>query len=212
VAALTTDLTFEDLRGEHASTTTLAYWFGLLAPRPWPPEADAAGVHRALSYQYEIEEQAGRTGRLFPEDVDWRKVLQPLAPVQLTRAWSPLPDAHRLLGQPDWSVFETASLWTAVGVAWLPPRLERLRGARVPRTAPADQARFFQLLTIAAMRGLERRRGLFIAACPGWDYDHGHSFDRATQGHMRRARFVFVDRHPQPAPLKRSNVGRTGKQ
>lgn len=193
------DLTFEALRGTDTAQTTLAYWLGLLAPRPWPPTADGPGLHGALSFQYETEEQAGRTGRLFPEDVDWRKSFQPIAPIQLTQSWSPLPYAREVLGEPDWFVMETGSATRATGVAWLSSRLERVKTGRLPKTAPVDHRRFLQLVKVAAMRGLERNKGLLIACCPGWSYDHDATFDRATRGHMLRARFVVTDRHAAEA-------------
>jgi len=191
---VTADLTFEALRGTDTYQGTLAYWLGLLGSKPWPPAADGPGLHNALSFQYDIEEQAGHTGRLFPEDVDWRKSFQPIAPIQLTKGWSPLPYAMEVVGPPDWSVCESGPASRAAGVAWLSSRLERVKGTRLPRTAPADQRRFLQLLTVGAMRGLERDKGLLITACPGWSYDHGTTFDTATQGDMRRARFAVTDR------------------
>lgn len=156
----------------------------------------AAGLHAALSFQYDIEEQAGRTGRLFPEDVESRESFQPIAPVQLTEAWSPLPNAIGLLGAPTWSARETGPGSSAAAVAWPSSTLEQLRGAVIAADASKDPRRFRQLLSVAAMRGLERRNGLLIVACPGWSYSHGCTFDAGTQRCMRRAHFAVVDRRP----------------
>ncbi len=192
---MTADLSFEALRGDDNDDTTLAYWLGVLDTRDWPPNANAAALHTSLSYQYDIEEQAGGTGRLFPEDAEWRRVFQPLAPVQLTQAWSPLPLSMELLGAPPWSASETGPESRAAALAWLPSALERLRGVRARPGVSVDQRRFVQLLTVAAMRGLERGKGILIVACPGWSYEHSHTFDAATEEHMRRAHFAVFDRH-----------------
>lgn len=47
-----------------------------------------------MSYQYDIEEQADGTGYVLAPDAGWRERFTPVAPVQLTRAWSPLPRAR----------------------------------------------------------------------------------------------------------------------
>ena len=190
------DLAFEALRGADSYQTSLAYWLGLLNMRQWPSGVTAAGLRSVLSFQYDIEEQAGRTGRLFPEDVEWRESFEPIAPVQLSEAWSPLPNAIRLLGSPTWGVRETGPGSSAAAVAWPSSALEQLRGAGIPADASKDLRRFRQLLSVAAMRGLERRNGLLLVACPGWSYSHGHTFDAGTQRCMRRARFAVVDRRP----------------
>jgi len=65
--------------------------------------ADATGISRAMSYQYDIEDQADLTGVVMTEGLDWREQYVPVAPVQLTRAWSPLPLAVEPLGPPDWT-------------------------------------------------------------------------------------------------------------
>ena len=46
--------------------------------------ADATGISRAMSYQYDIEDQADLTGVVMTEGLDWREQYVPVAPVQLT--------------------------------------------------------------------------------------------------------------------------------
>jgi hypothetical protein len=126
---------------------TLAYWIGRYDLADLH-DINALGITAAMSYQYDVEEGADRTGRVMPEDAGWRDRFAPVAPVQLTRAWSPLPCAIELLGSPDWRSVEPDALGTlAVACVWRSPR---------PRPQPppddADQSRFHQLLVVTVDR------------------------------------------------------------
>lgn len=92
------DLTFAAL-APNGGVTTLAYWLGVTDTASLK-DIDAVSISRAMAYQYDTEEQADRTGMVMPDDVDWREHFAPVAPVQLTRAWSPLPYTSELLGPP----------------------------------------------------------------------------------------------------------------
>ncbi len=186
------DLSFAALAPD-GSANTLAYWLGPCTVTSIV-DIDAAGIAHAMAYQYDIEEQAGRTGNVIAEDVDWREHFMPVAPVQLTRAWSPLPSAIRLLGSPDWiSVGEPDILGKrAAACAWTAPRLD---GPPPAPTSPADAGRFHRLLAWAVRHANDSDRGVLAVAKPGWSYDHHAGISAETARLMRAAGFVIQDRH-----------------
>jgi hypothetical protein len=172
--------------------TSLAYWIG---PCVVAELADAAAgpISSSMSYQYDIEEQAEWTGRVLPADADWTTFFTPVAPVQLTEAWSPLPAAVDLLGTPDWSSVETdspgvraaACAWTTAG---RPPQF-------ATTVADRDHKRFRQLLAMTMIRADGPGQGVLIAAKPGWSYDHVHAISPVTGKLMEESGFVVTDRH-----------------
>jgi hypothetical protein len=171
---------------------TLAYWLGpcnIAAVQ----DVDAVSIAQVMAYQYDIEEQADRTGVVIPADVDWREHFMPVAPVQLTRAWSPLPSAIQLLGSPDWiSVGEPDILGKrAAACAWTSPRFDG--PAPVPTRSP-DAGRFHRLLVLAVMRAGDSGRGILAVAKPGWSCDHA-GISSETARLMRAAGFAVQDRH-----------------
>lgn len=199
----TTPLHFEALV-RRPETRSLAYWIGLLRPAFFTMEISAEAVAGTMEYQYELEDQAGRTGDLFPEDASWRGFFDPIAPVQLTEAWSPLPDAVARLGAPavqrcGADEYEAEDGNVAAVLAWTADQVELVRPA--PRADPAerDRARFAGLLTIAAARAREKARGVVICAKPGWSHEHDVTFDARTEAIMRKAGFVVTDRRKPAA-------------
>lgn len=186
------DLSFGALAPSGEEWSCLAYWVG-----PCDVEAlrgvDAIGLTRAMSYQYDVEDLADRTGRVIA-DADWRADFTPVAPVQLTRAWSPLPYAADVLGPPDWVSIEPAGMHTrAAGCAWRSPA-----DTGVPATARShseDHERFRRLLIVALMRAREVNRGVLIVAKPGWSYDHARPTNDNTRRLMESVGFVVPDRH-----------------
>jgi hypothetical protein len=87
------ELTFDALASPRSAATTLAYWIGALTPDGFALVEHAEPITSAMALQYDLEEQAGYTGVLFPEDADWRGAFLPVAPVQLADRWSPFPAA-----------------------------------------------------------------------------------------------------------------------
>jgi hypothetical protein len=186
----TADLSFDALAAG-TERSSLAYWIG-----PCDVAAlrglNAIGITRAMSYQYDVEEQADRTGVVVPEDTDWRTAFTPVAPVQLARAWSPLPLAVDLLGPPDWASAERDMGARAAACAWRPANAGEL-GAR--REHSPDYDRFHRLLIVTLMRARDSNHGLLIAAKPGWSYGHAHTPSADTRRLMEAVGFVVHDRH-----------------
>jgi hypothetical protein len=188
-----TTLSFRHLAGDDAPwLTSLAYWIGPCIVAELAGAA-AGAIASSMSYQYDIEEQAERTGRVLSPDAGWETFFNPVAPVQLTRAWSPLPAAVDLLGTPDWSSVETESPSArAAAYAWT-------TAGRQPRfttaVADGDHERFRQLLAATMVRADRPGWGILIAAKPGWSYDHGHAMSPETRQLMEDSGFVVTDRH-----------------
>jgi hypothetical protein len=186
------DLSFDALAPPGEAWSCLAYWVGpcdVAALRG----VDAVELTRTMSYQYDVEDQADRTGTVIA-DADWREDFTPVAPVQLTRAWSPLPYAAGVLGPPDWVSIEPAGMHTwAAACAWRSPAdngtLATARGHS------PDHDRFHRLLIVALMRAREINRGVLVAAKPGWSYDHAHPANDTTRRLMESVGFVVQDRH-----------------
>ena len=166
---------------------TLAYWLGpcdVAAARV----ADAVGISRSMSYQYDVEEQADRTGTVLPVGIEH---FVPVAPVQLTRGWSPLPYAIDRLGRPDWTSVEHDGLNVhAAACAWTSARFDGV----APPDGPPDRLRFHRLLAVATMRAQDNGWGVLVVAKPGWSYDHA-AVSAETARLMRAAGFVVQDRH-----------------
>jgi hypothetical protein len=186
--------TFEELRGAGSAwCTSLAYWIGPYGGRiDTEAIADVGGV---MSLQYDFEEQADRLGAALPEDQDWTRDFAPVAPVQLASAWSPIPCAVELLGEPR---VETLNDDTGIrmGVAAWDAAQTSAITSTARRSSGADESMFIGLLTVSMTRAKEHGRGLLLAAQPGWSYEHVHIVSARTARLMSRAGFVVTTRRP----------------
>jgi hypothetical protein len=172
----------------------LAYWIGSCDVAALD-DVDAIGITRAMSLQYDIEEQADRTGVVIAEHSGWRDQFIPVAPVQLARAWSPLPTAVEVLGPPQWRSVEPDVMGTkAAACVWRPADVD-VRELAAARWASPDQERFRQLLVITVGRASQGNRGILIAAKPGWSYDKAIAPGEAARRLMDGVGFVVYDRH-----------------
>lgn len=184
-------LSFDALARAAGEQSCLAYWIGTCDVRELRG-VSAAGIALAMSYQHDIEEQADRTGHVLAPDADWREHFTPVAPVQLTQAWSPLPVAVEVLGAPDWASVEQDRLGAnAAACTWNSAGVRRL--SATPDSEP-DHDRFRRLLAVTAMRASSANRGVLIAAKPGWSYEHARQPSAVTRQLMEHAGFVVTDR------------------
>jgi hypothetical protein len=184
---------FEALRGTADWCTSLAYWLG---PYRGALESNAVlGVGAAMSFQYDSEEQADAFGRALPIDETWTKVFAPVAPVQLTSRWSPLACAIEILGAPSIEAVTDGSYSRMAVVAWDPDRVSSVTST-ARQSASADEKRFVGLLTVSVTRARERRRGVLVAAQPGWSYETVHPISKTTARLMGKAGFVVTTRKP----------------
>jgi hypothetical protein len=170
----------------------LAYWIGSCAVVGLHG-VSASGIAHAMSYQYDVEEQAKRTGVVLAQDADWRDQFTPVAPVQLAQTWSPFPAAVEVLGAPDWTSVEWEVMGTqAAACAWT--SVEARQPPAIHASTP-DHERFRRLLAVTVMRTNSANRGVLIAAKPGWSYDHARPPRAVTRQLMERVGFVVADRH-----------------
>lgn len=176
---------------EALKVTSLAYWIGVARGRP--VAVDAGTLSSAMSYQYDIEEQAGRIGYVFPPDANWRTYFRPIGPVQLTCRWSPIPTAIAVLGQPSW-LSRHESFATALACQWDSSSLLAAKAAPRAVAGVPDSSRFLALLSVAAELAVPQGGDLLLVAKPGWSYTHGCTFDEETRSLMQRARFAVLDR------------------
>jgi len=189
------ELDFDDLLGKATYHTSLAYWIGTVTPPAVEP-ATLTGLAGFLAQQYDREDQADCYESLFPEDEEWPRYFTPVASIQLTRRWSPLPTMIQILGSPQHLLrFDESVGAIAVAAAWPPSQIPD--PSIIPRFSEPDQERFAGILAVAAARGREARRGLFLVAEPGWSYDHNYTFSAAIQRIMKRASFCVLDRRPK---------------
>jgi hypothetical protein len=187
------DLTFDALARADPSCSTLAYWLGPCDTKALEG-ADAVGMSRAMSLQYDIEDQADRTGTVIADDIWWRDYFAPIAPVQLTRRWSPLPYAVAVLGPPGWVSVEPDVLGlVAAACAWTGGRSGPLLAD--PEDS-ADQLRFRELLGVAMARAHESNRAVVVTTKPGWSYDRSQPPSGAGRRLMEEVGFVVQDRRP----------------
>jgi hypothetical protein len=193
--------TFEELCGPTETCGSLAYWLGVY--RGPSTDADVRSIADSLARQYDVEEQADRYGRVFPEDTPWPRMFRPVAPIQLTRAWSPAPRAVEIIGPPGVECAadgagDAAGAGVRTFAATWPVHdgkeiAARLRAAR--STDPVEK-RFLGLLAVAVPRAAEHRAQLLLAARPGWSYEHDR-IPRRARTLMTKAGFAVTTRTPQ---------------
>lgn len=188
------ELTFEALATRESCATTLAYWIGTLTRAGFALVEHAEPITIAMALQYDLEQQAGGTGVLFPEGADWRGAFLPVAPVQLADRWSPFPDAAEALGPPSLRVMGLDTFGSrCVVMAWSPDAIVTAPLRATP--ARGDRQRLRGLLEVSVMRARERDLGVLLAGKPGWSYADAYPMTRQTAARMRRAGFVVTDRH-----------------
>jgi hypothetical protein len=189
--------TFEELRGPSDTwCTSLAYWMGVF--RGDPTSNALLEVAGALSLQYDFEEQADCYGSVFPEDASWPAMFRPVAPIQLTQGWSPVPRAIEILGPPHDEAFEGEGPRT-IAVVWSTPADVKAIARRVRSQRPEqlDEKRFLELLTAAVLRAAEKHASVVLIARPGWSYEHAPRVSRQTASMMTKAGFVVTTRTPR---------------
>lgn len=198
--AMTVSQQFQRLCDEYIEHSTIGYWIGLLSPTARVESGAALAMASAMAFQYDIEEQAHRTGYVFPRDADWRQDFEPIAPIQLTNGWQPIEPAIGRLGSPafadvaaDAEVRRVAAVlaWPGEQIGDAVPRRERI--------AVGDPRRFSGLADVALMRAKKRGRGVLLVVRPGWSYDNALAPSEALRAAWSRAGFAALDRRPAGA-------------
>ena len=158
-----------------------------------------------MSYQYDVEEQAGDTGSLFGGEEELIRVFMPVAPVQLAKEWSPVPGALAVMGDATVHNFSKQESLNSIALAWFGASVSKSKNASPAKNASLDERRFFSLLAVCGERALRQHAGILLVAQAGWSYDGGMvEFDARTNRIMRKAGFAVLDRH---AATPRPNSG-----
>jgi hypothetical protein len=174
------------------STSTIAYWIGTCEPAT-VRQLSVKELSSAMSYQYDLEDQAERYGTLLSKESDLMRSFTPIAPVQLTRKWSPLPTAWSALGRPD-----SAMAWKEsdgrLDVVALWEKNPQFTPVDPHAARNVDEGRFLYLLQEAVSRSRANYRGILLVTKPGWAYSRFHDFTPEAKRLMREAGFVVTDR------------------
>jgi hypothetical protein len=172
---------------------TLAYWLGV-SPREVNDEfLRSYDWHGQMSAQLNLEEQAYDAADLCsdPELIPAR--FRPVAPVTLSRLWSPFPVACDRWGDPIYSRLDDRGRAIA---AWKPT--EAWRSLKEPR---GDVAHFEMLAAHATALAIAACGSVVLIAEPGWAYnspDRLYSSKRLRRL-MKEFGFVVSQRKPRNA-------------
>lgn len=171
---------------------TFAYWLCLLRRDAELPAIEK--LASAMSSQCDIEEQMSDPAGFAVIHPYTPDPLMPIAPVSVTKRWSPLPAAERSLGpcsklkmeENDHLVFAYA-VWTPTWIADTPEK-----------NASSDQQHFHFLLTLASVTAAKKGMDLMLAGRIGWSYETeqtGMNPEAAVA--MLEFGYLFPDRIPR---------------
>ena len=171
--------------------STLAYWLGVAAPNVEADFLRAYDWHSQMSTQFTREEQAQTAADLCTDSELIPHRFRPVAPVTLSRLWSPIPLACDRLGVPLYSQLDDRGRAIA---AWLPSEPWR------PLTQSSGDVAHFELLVGHAVGVASATQGkIVLVAEPGWSYD-GEDFiakDKPLRRLMRDFGFIVSQRKPR---------------
>ena len=187
---------FETLKAASAGggswVSTFAYWLGVLSDPSTKFAREADEACSAMSYQYDVEEQAQELDSLRGYREVVPTVFHPIAPVTLALRWSPFPAAFAALGQPvhlnrgDFA--DSLAVFRPVECPTFP-------------AATADERHFQFLLRHVCDRAIRAKRWVLLAGSPGWSYTSEDFIagDPDLQQLMADFGFVFYARKPANA-------------
>jgi hypothetical protein len=184
---------FEHLNAVSAGRgfTTFAYWLGVLTDSPAYLRCRADDACAAMSYQYDLEEQAWK----FDDLLNFRDIFpfdfEPVAPVTLALHWSPFPAAIAALGAP---VYVDRGKYGKVLTLFRPLRPPTFR-------ATTDDERHFQFLLSHGYERAIRVNGLImLTGSPGWTYSSPDLIANNPRLQQLLGEFGFVFRARKPTP------------
>lgn len=187
---------FETLKAASAGggswVSTFAYWVGVLSDPSTKFAREADEACPAMSYQYDVEEQAQEIDSLRGYRDVIPSVFHPVAPVTLALRWSPFPAAFTALGEPVHTNRGTFAKTLAV--------FRPVESPSFPVTT-ADERHFQFLLSRACERAIRTKRWVLLAGSPGWSYTSKDYIadDPDLQQLMADFGFVFYARKPANA-------------
>ena len=188
---------FETLKAASAGggswVSTFAYWLGVLSDpsAKFAREADEACA--AMSYQYDVEEQATELDSLRGYREIIPSIFHPVAPVSLALRWSPFPAAFAALGPPVHT--DRGDFGKALAV------FRPVETPTFPATTP-DELHFQLLLRHACERAIRSKRWVLLAGSPGWSYTSEDFIAEQPDLQQLMADFGFVFYARKPANAK----------
>ncbi|MDJ0835563.1 MAG: hypothetical protein QNK37_03545 [Acidobacteriota bacterium] len=182
---------FDTFRGD-TDADTLAYWICLTTASSVSKAEDLDRLVDYMVRQFEFEGSCEQFGSVIP--IELRKVLRPVAPVQLARKWSPIPDLVKAFGEPK--LMRTLPLQESEQKAlcawWTPAAM--MTGLDLPG-GHGDRDRLARLFNVARYRAAALGSGVAVVVKQGWSYELPHTFSDGAVALMRRAGFIVTDRH-----------------
>ena len=185
-------LDFDSLNEAHGSEdwcNTFAYWLLVLKDQHNVHAQEAEEACAAMSFQFDVEDQAQDIEMLIGDAELIPSVLIPIAPVTLALQWSPFPVAIEALGPP-------LHLDTKAGkvLATFNPLAQQEVAGFNP-----DERHFAFLLQHVCSRAIQSNSLVQLVGSPGWDYDSEDFIEEQPdlQNLMRDFGFVYTHRKPE---------------
>lgn len=173
--------------------TTFAYW---LCTVEREAEFPAIGeLASAMTTQCDLEEQLSESAAFDQIHALTPSPLKPLAPVTLTKQWSPFPAACEILGAPINRDSIRDQHQACAFAIWKPTWLGDLATNNFTR----DESHFRYLLRLASVKADQLGRDIFVLGKIGWSYDG--ELESPTNPEVALAMleygFVYTDRVPR---------------
>lgn len=172
---------------------SFAYWLCRLHKQPKPSVISADGLQSAMSYHFDVEEQAYAPEMLNSSPDLIPEFLSPIAPVTVASQWSPFPMAVSFLGKPEQhGIGDQRFSGRAAFAVWTP----RYLGADDLPQMTADEAHFVFLLRLATSAAKSDQCRVLLVGSPGWSYDHAveNLMNPDTAILMHNAGYLYTER------------------
>lgn len=184
-------LDFDSLNEAHGSEAwcdTFAYWLLVLKDPQNVYAQDAEEACAAMSFQFDVEDQALDTEMLIGDAALTPSVFTPIAPVTLALQWSPFPLTIKILGTP----LHLDAKAGKVLAFFNPLAQSKAAGSNT------DERHFAFLLQHVCRRAIELDSLVLLVGSPGWDYESEGLIDEqpGLQNLMREFGFVYAHRKP----------------
>jgi hypothetical protein len=168
---------------------SFAYWLCCLHKEP--KDFSAGNLKSAMSYHFDVEEQAYTPKMLNSRPELIPKCLTPIAPVTLAPQWSPFPMAVSILGKPEQHGSDSGSAFAV----WTP----RYLGGDEVATKTTDEAHFLFLIRLATSAARASKCRVLLVGSPGWCYRTAAKryMNPDTAVMMHDAGYLFTERVPR---------------
>jgi len=170
------------------SCDTLSYWI-LLVDLAKASQISADHWGYMMSAQFDSEDQAVLEEHLFSHPDLMPNPVLPIAPVLLTRMWSPFPLTSAHLGAPQHS--EISKRGVAIAI-WSPGTNSISVDKR-----PPDVVFYQTLMNSALEKASEMSSSICLVGQVGWSYSNSSGFGLSLRKLMKKAGFIEQRRKPE---------------